>query len=132
MLKVYFTHRISGGLEDSIEAFKVNCEAAQMMAMNINWKIKSLDIYVPGGPSEEFVGKCYQLGLLTVDQILAVDCDILATKDIVLCWVPEGDELQGGRKVEVNYARAHDKPVIIFATLDEAVTKLNSYMAGYE
>jgi hypothetical protein len=130
-LQVYFSHRISGGLEDPLEAFAANCAIAKRIGVYLNANFPTVEFYIPGGPSEEFVGRTYTKGYLTVDQIMEIDCEILATKDLVMCHVPEGEENQGGRLIECDYAKSIGKTVIIFTDENDAITKLAHYMTSH-
>ena len=130
-LKVYFSHRISGGLEDPKDIFEINCLVARDFVEELQKAFPDVEFYVPGGPSEEFVNKAYKKSYLSVAQILNIDCDILAEKDVVLCLVPKGDKLQGGRQVEVEFARKISKPVYIVADIRHAINSLNEYITGH-
>ncbi|KKK79600.1 hypothetical protein LCGC14_2831890, partial [marine sediment metagenome] len=59
--------------------------------------------------------------MLTVEQVLKIDCDIMRSKDMVIVWVPQGDTLNGGRKAEVDFAVDHDIPMQIVSTVQSAV-----------
>ena len=135
MLKIYLSHSIKGvkGSDATAEEMDVNCERIKLVAMNLRYKLHStIEIYVPA-EHEEFVSIAYRDKYLTEEQILAIDCKIIDGCDVVLCNVEEskGDVLQGGRKVEVNYAKSEGKPVIIFDELDEAVYGVNELMTGH-
>ena len=80
-----------------------------------------IEIYVPGGDTERFVSLALQFGYMTVKQVLAIDCKIIESFDMVICYVPEGDKLQGGRFVEVQYAEDIGKPFCVFSTTAAAV-----------
>jgi len=130
-MKIYLSRRISGGMEDPIEAFAENCRIAREIGQAIKEVIPSTELYVPGGPTEEFVAKAFLKGFLTVSQIIEIDCDIIGTCDLVVCYVPEGDILQGGRKEEVEYARKIGKPVFIFDNPNQAVDFIFDQMMGH-
>ena len=59
--------------------------------------------------------------MLTVEQVLKIDCDIMRSKDMVIVWVPDGDELNGGRLIEHTFAKEHDLPCFIVQTVTHAV-----------
>lgn len=67
-------------------------------------------------------------GLLSIDQILEIDCKIIDNCEGVIVYVPEGDELQGGRLVEYNHAVSTGKPVCVFSEVEQIITYLTSYM----
>jgi len=133
MLNIYLSHKISDGCKNDIKTQEENCKRAVAVGKCIEYNITKgkIDIYIPGGYSERFVGKAYRKGYMTVEQILEIDCDILAECDIVLCYIPEGDELNGGRKVEVKYAEKIGKPYFLFNTPEMAVNILIQYMTGH-
>ncbi len=122
-MKIYLSHRICGGKEtmSQIEMDK-NCEAARDFAecISIGWPT-NIDIYVPGGPSEEFVSRAISKRMLTVEQVLKIDCDIMRSKDMVIVWVPKGDELNGGRRVEYDFATDHNIPCYAVENVAQAV-----------
>ncbi len=101
---------------------KNRCEA-----MLIGERIKksfdsyNLDLYIPGGPTEEFVHIILKDGYLSREQVLVIDCKIIDTCEGVVIYVPEGDELQGGRLVEYDHAVSTGKPVCVFADVGQAV-----------
>lgn len=115
-----------------------NCEAA----MNFAWRIRaellerhhqSVEIYVPGGPSEQFVSRAISKRMLTVEQVLKIDCDILRSKNMVLVHVEsEGDELNGGRLVEYTFAMDHDIPCYIVKNVAEAVQHIRQELEGQD
>ena len=128
MFKVYLSHRICGGKDtmSQIEMDK-NCQAARDFADSILTgvelvsEIDAIEIYVPGGPTEQFVSRAVSKRMLTVEQVLKIDCDIMRSKDMVIVWVPQGDTLNGGREVEVDFAVDHDIPMQIVSTGQSAV-----------
>ncbi len=133
-MKIYLSHRICGGKEtmSQIEMNK-NCEAARDFAELIQIGlgligIEGVEIYIPGGPSEEFVSRAISKRMLTVEQVLKIDCDIAKSKDAVIVWVPNDDELNGGRQVEYNFAVDHDIPAFIVGTVERAVQIIRRYM----
>ncbi len=125
--RVYFSHSIRGKLGSTcpIETQEKNCAAAIEMANEIRWACPEFDIYVPA-EHEKFIQIAFQKEYLTEDQILKVDCIIVDRCDITIVYVPEGDELQGGRKIEFDHARNVGKPVIAYSTAEEAINFLRS------
>jgi len=97
-----------------------NCEIAMRLADQLRKIFPKLYLYVPA-ESEPFVGAAYGKGYLSIEQILELDCMVVDRCDIVIVYVPEGGELQGGRKIEYDHAVATNKPVCIFHTLAEAL-----------
>jgi nucleoside 2-deoxyribosyltransferase len=132
MLKIYLSHRISGGGVEGVDAQKINCKEAVTVGKFIQDSFpKTVDVYIPGGATEEFVRRAYAREYLTVEQILKVDCEIIDACDLVLVYVPEVDTLQGGRKVEFDHARETGKPVFVFDKVEKAVAFVENYMVGH-
>ncbi len=124
MIKVYLSHRISGDCKDPLDAQKRNCAEAQSVGSKLRRELNryaATDVYIPGGATERFVSRAYQKGYLTIAQILEIDCGIIDDCDIVLCYVPKGDELQGGREVEIEHAEKTDKPYYVFSDVSHAI-----------
>ncbi len=121
-MKYYLSHSIRGkaGPDASHDIQAKNCAAAIRIANGLRMFFPKLELYVPA-ENETFVQIAYDVGYLTEDQILNIDCYIIDNLDGVLVYVPDGDELQGGRKIEYDYAMAAGYPVYIFHTLKEAV-----------
>jgi len=120
-MRVYFSHAMRGKPVYAVNSsgHDSNCEIAIRLADQLRKMFPKLRLYVPA-ESEPFVGAAYKKGYLDIEQILELDCIIVDQCDIVIVYVPEGDELQGGRKVEYDHAVATNKPVCIFHTLAEA------------
>ncbi len=123
-MRVYLSHSIRGlkGADATAEDMRINCEAIKKIAAEIRERITGIDLYVPA-EHEDFVGITYKDHYLTEQEILEVDCKIIDTCDAVICRVEDGilDQLQGGRKIEVDHAEAYHKPYYIFAQAYEAV-----------
>ncbi len=126
-MKIYFSHAMRGKPNFSLNTPKhdENCEVAIRIADQLRKIFSKLRIYVPA-ESEPFVGAAYKKRYLDIKQILELDCLIVDQCDAVIVYVPEGDELQGGRKVEYDHAIATDKPVCIFHTLEEAANYIEA------
>ena len=127
--RVYFSHSIRGklGADCPIETQEENCAAAIEVTNEIRLACPEFDIYVPA-ENEEFVQIAFNMMYLTEKQILDVDCVIVDNCDIVLVYVPEGDELQGGRLVEYTHAKGINKPVLVYATAEAAIVWLKGLL----
>jgi len=124
-VKIYLSHRISGGDKNTpYTEQEKNCKAAKDIAKQITDALPSVEVYVPGNQTEEFVRIAYARKYLTIQQILDVDCGIIDTKDVVIVYCPPDDPMQGGRLVEYNHALATSKPVVIFQIVDEVISWL--------
>ena len=121
-MRYYLSHAIRGkaGPGASYDVQAKNCAEAIKVANYLRKLFPKLELYVPA-EHELFIQIAYDSGRLSEKEILDVDCKIIDRQDGVLFYVPEGDELQGGRKIEYDHAVAINKPVCIFHTPKEAV-----------
>jgi hypothetical protein len=130
-IKIYLSHAISkGNASTPLENQQINCEVARRIGKVLKRELNryiATDIYIPGGSTEQFVQKAYLKGYLSVDQILEIDCDIISECDFVLCYVPEFDQLQGGRKVEIEHASKNDIPYYVFEDTDHAIEFVRAF-----
>ncbi len=120
-MRYYLSHSIRGkaGPDASHDVQAKNCADATRIANVLRTLFPKLELYVPA-EHETFIQIAYDLGCLSEKEILDVDCKIIDRQDGVLFYVPEGDELQGGRKIEFDHAVAMNYPVCIFHTPKEA------------
>jgi hypothetical protein len=111
----------------------INCQAAKDMANVIRAACPWLDLYIPA-EHEDFVGITYHEKYLTEGQILEIDCKIIDKCDLgTVIYIPEGDELQGGRLIEHDHAINNCLPVCLFDTAKQAIehlTELYEYNKG--
>jgi nucleoside 2-deoxyribosyltransferase len=121
-MRVYCSHSIQGkyGINATLAQMKENCDVAIALADQLRAALPDIEFYVPA-EHEDFVGLAYRHGYLTIEQILDVDCKIIDTCDAVIVFVPDGDELQGGREVEYNHAIFQTIPVITYRQASEAI-----------
>ena len=103
-LRVYFSHPIRGtkgaAATDEDMAHNIERAAAVVKALRLEFG-PALEIYFPG-EMDEFVQKAFRKGYITEQQILDIDCDIIADRDAMLIWTWE-DEISGGMEVEFEY-----------------------------
>jgi hypothetical protein len=123
MINIYLSHKISGGDEKTpVENMKANCKEARRIGKIIQDALPMVNVYVPGGPTEQFVRRAWQKDMLTVPQIMEIDCDIVADSDMLLCYAPlEDGAITGGRVEEVNHAISHGVPNYVFHNVDYAI-----------
>lgn len=121
-MRVYFSHSIRGklGADCPLVTQIENCAAALEMANEIRAACSWAELYVPA-EHEDFVQKAYDKKYMTEKQILDVDCEIVSECDITIVYVPAGDELQGGRLIEHDFAINLCQPVALYATAKEAI-----------
>lgn len=129
-IRFYLSHSIRGkyGKDATHVQMKENCDKAILIINLIRNAIPSIDFYCPA-EHEDFVGIAYHRHYLTEKQLLDIDCIIIGeTCEGVIVYVPEGDKLQGGRKVEVDYAGAHNIPVFIFDNVEDIINRLAQFI----
>ncbi len=108
-IKAYLSHCISNGGVLTEEIMKENCQRAIDFANFLRVHFPLLDVYVPA-EHEDFVHKTYAEKLLTIKQILQIDCVIVKTNDIVIALMHDG-KISDGMAVEVNFAKTENIPV---------------------
>lgn len=120
-MRLYFSHAIRGkaGADADHDVQAKNCAEAIRVANILRGLFPKLELYVPA-ENETFVQIAYDSGHLSEVQILEIDCYIIDGLDGVLVYVSDGDELQGGRKIEYDHAVATNKPVCIFRKVEKA------------
>ena len=121
-MRVYCSHSIRGmyGANATRTQMKENCEAMIRLANQLRKALSSIEFYVPA-EHEDFVSIAYALDYLSEEEILEIDCCIIDNCDAVIVLVPDGDELQGGRKVEYDHAVDHNVPVCVYRLVGEAI-----------
>ena len=126
----YLSHKIRGSSGDgasNTEQAKNCCEAVDIGRRIVD-ALPSVELYIPGGQSEQFVSIAYKKGYVTEEQILDVDCTIIDGCEGVLVYVPKGDTLQGGRLTEHVHAIMTRKPVYIFEDVQQVIVYLTKYI----
>lgn len=109
-IKCYVSHRISNNGTDGDESQQTNCEKAIEFCKQLRGIFPNIDFYLPA-EHEDFVGRSYKKGILTIDQILDIDCEILQTCNFMLGYAP-GYFWSQGMCIERDYAYKHSIPVI--------------------
>jgi len=122
MMRVYLSHKIRGekGLKATATEMKENCDEAIKIANELREALPGIEFYVPG-EHEDFVQAAFYGGYLTEKEILEIDCRIIDKCDAVMIYVPKGDEVQGGRGVELDYAYNNNIRVCIVENVYEAI-----------
>ncbi len=131
-IRFYISHSIRGkyGKDATATQMKENCDAIKVIAEQLRNTFPTADFYLPA-EHEDFVGIAYREQYLTEKQILDVDCKIIErTCDAVITYVPEGDELQGGRMIEYKFAIDHDIPVMSFSEIRQAINYITGFIMG--
>ena len=128
-MKLYMGHPIAGLAGDKATETEIaaNCEAAIAVVKYIRDNITSkINIHVPA-EMENFVHLAYLMGILTIEQILAVDCKIIEGCDALLIYAPFGSVVSGC-KVELDHALRCHKPVFIFEDAHGAVEMIAQFV----
>ena len=118
IFKVYMSHTIMGakGEDADDEYIKANLDRAlwaggQFKAHFLDWErmdgFPKIDLHVPA-EYESFVSIAYKKKLLTIPEILEVDCAIIRGCDLLLVY---GAYHSSGMKVEISYANKHKIPI---------------------
>lgn len=104
-MKIYLSHAIMGvkGTNALEEYIQENLQKAINLAVMLRAVYPDVQFYVPA-EHEDFVNRTYKKGYLTIDQILDIDCDIIATCDAVLFYNHEG-VLSNGMKKELKFTQ---------------------------
>jgi len=126
----YISHSIRGfaGKNATASQMKANCDIIKAIAKQLRETIPIVDFYVPA-ESEPFVHRAYQRHYITEKQILDIDCQIIEDIcDAVIVFVPEGDTLQGGRKIEYDFAIRNKIPVYIFSKTEQAIEWITHFI----
>ena len=121
MYTAYFSHPIRGlnGSEATEEDMAENCRRATIMAGLVELTVPYLDLYVPA-VHDEFVSRAYSMGIVSEDDILDVDCQILADRHLLIVYQMDG-VISSGMRREIDAAEALGIPVVYFDSLTTAV-----------
>jgi hypothetical protein len=112
--RVYVSHTIRGvnGVDATEEEMENNCLLAKAQMVSMRERCPGVDFYVPA-EHEDFVHIAHQTGLLSEEQVLAVDCDIIDTCDCVL-FLNTDNFFSRGMTVERAHAGASDVASMVF------------------
>ncbi len=129
-MKIYVSHQIQGpdGEQATEQSMQENCQKAiqwaELLRMNLGHNaIHGKGIFV-GGPDglylthrdtlyvpaehEEFVHRAYVNGMLTIDQILEIDCDIVKSCDALIAL----GQISNGMRKEIDCAHANGLKIV--------------------
>lgn len=124
MITAYFSHPIRGakGAAATQEEINANCQkavnVASLVFLDCNLLGIDIEIYCPGR-HDEFVQIAYQQKMLTEDQILDIDCEILSRRDLLLAYTPNG-LISDGMRREINHAIKLSIPNLIFSDEEDS------------
>jgi len=121
-MKVYISCPIRGlqvtpetyGTPEATKIVQENCQKATVFVNKLRERFPDIEFHNPAAwDLEVFISVAFQLKYLTEKQILAVDCEIIETSDLVIFFNYEGT-FSRGMQIERDYAVDHDKRYIIW------------------
>lgn len=130
-LTCYMSHHIRGPEGDSAshETQSKNKKHARAAAIRLRYEFPNLRVYCPGD-QDDWADVGYRRGLLSMKQILDIDCAIIGERDVVILYDQYG-ELSGGMQIEKDHAVATDTPThTIHDFSDESLHKLLVFLNG--
>jgi hypothetical protein len=123
MKRFYLSHRISA---PTLEGQHENCRKAIEFAHRLNLCYPDIELYVPG-LTEPFVEKAIQQHKLSVEEVLAIDCEIILKDcDGAIFYVPLG--LSKGMKIELQFCEDNHIPWTLITDIDEP--PLTTFLKG--
>lgn len=113
MITCYVSHAIQGRYGH--KATQEQMDANNLKAIEFVEKLEvefgdKIDFYVPAR-HEDFVNRAYKMGLLSIDEILVIDCDIVRSKDILLLYIPDS-YVSSGMLKEAHKAKCLGKTIL--------------------
>jgi len=127
-IRVYISHSIRGskGKDATHEDMVQNNQKATTFGAIFSCKFPNIDFYVPAD-HDEFVLIAYKSGLLTENQILDIDCQILSKRHVLLNFIPD-QYISGGMLKENMYAQENGIPILMAKDVDAAEKVLNRFL----
>ena len=124
MLKAYFSHAIRG---DGTKTIEENMKIARGIAGYVRECVgPGLKLYVPA-EHDIFPHLAMEDGLLSVEQVLEIDCKIIKGCDLILTY--KDLSISKGMQVEIMYAVKHNIPIVYFDDITSAfITTLKDTM----
>lgn len=120
-MKIYLSCPIRGirvtpenyGTPEADEIVRENCFKAMRLADTLRRHLPDTEIHCPANWNlETFVGIAYKGSYLTEEQILDIDCKIIADSDFVLFYNHE-EEFGKGMQTEFDYVNKNNIPYSI-------------------
>lgn len=110
-ISAYVSHSIRGkhGKNATNEQMQANNQKAIEFGKKLKEQFPTVDFYIPG-EHDEFVLLAYRKNLLNEHQILDIDCDILAKRNLLIAFCPD-DYVSKGMFRESNEAERLHIPV---------------------
>lgn len=112
-IRVYVSHSICGkmGKDATDEYMKANNNKAILFGKNLRYHFPSVDLYVPG-EHDEFVMIAYRKKIISIPEILDVDCEIINQCNFLIAYSPDGF-ISNGMQVEIDHANKEGIPVLV-------------------
>ena len=129
VVEAYLSHPIRGFQNNSnTDVGALNVQKAVFVGNAIRLNIPSIKLYIPG-EHQAFVSRAYHSGVLTDEQILKIDCDIMCNKELVIFYDPD-NHFSAGMTVEQGVAHENGIEQVSFqhinwAFLSHLVTLIN-------
>ena len=119
------SHPIRGksGNNATNEEMTANNKKAISLGDTLMHLFPGLQVYIPGKMDEFLLRKSVYPSSI-VEGLLALDCAIVGTRDLLLVYNHDG-HISGGMQREIDYAIDHHKNMIMFKDIDEAVEKIS-------
>jgi len=123
-VKVYIAHCIQGraGKDATHETMVENNRKAIVFANELKIAFPNVDFYCPG-EHDEFVINAYEKKLLTIDDILEIDCQILDNRDLLLNYIPD-QYISNGMLKENYHAQVKGIPILMATDIAMAMVAL--------
>jgi len=131
MIRAYVSHSICGkmGKDATEEYMKANNDKAIILGKQLKELFPSVDFYVPGD-HDEFVMIAYRKGLLSIAQILEVDCVIVGKCNVLIAYAPDMF-VSSGMQTEIDYAHKSGIPVrFIEGATPMGITTIHRFLEG--
>lgn len=124
-IKVYISHSIRGiaGSEATQETMNANNQKALIFVKHLRENFPNIDFYCPA-EHEDWIQKAFNKKIITIDNILSVDCDIVFECHILLVYTHD-QYLSSGMLQEIWKANLCGIPIIITTNTVDVEILLN-------
>lgn len=123
-MRVYLSHPIRGNATENLEdAIKKNNEIAKHYAEELRYWFPTVDFYVPA-EHDDFPQAAMGMGMLSIEEVLAIDVNIASDCDALLMLRPPDGESEGQKYEWKNTYRACSSELIdVVWTLDDTLSR---------
>ena len=124
-VKVYLVHSIRGiaGTKATSEIMEANSQKAIEFVRSLEVAFPNVDFYCPA-EHDEFVLNAWEKGLISENDILDVDCQILSKRHILLVYAYD-QYISNGMLREIKHAQLLGIPVFFATNIVDASEVLN-------